>query len=34
MKLGDQILVDEKFPATVSYIELVDEHSGKWIGIE
>ena len=34
MKIGDQILVDGKFPATICYIGLVDEHPGQWIGIE
>jgi hypothetical protein len=34
MKIGDHILVDGKSPATISYIGLVDNHSGQWIGIE
>ncbi|CAF1030325.1 unnamed protein product [Rotaria sordida] len=34
MKIGDNILVDGKFPATILYIGLVDDHPGEWIGIE
>ncbi|CAF1569632.1 unnamed protein product [Adineta ricciae] len=34
MKIGDQILVDGKSPATVRYIGPVDGHPGQWIGIE
>ncbi|CAF0821456.1 unnamed protein product [Rotaria sordida] len=34
MKIGDHILVDGKFPATILYIGLVDDHPGEWIGIE
>ncbi|CAF3760219.1 unnamed protein product [Rotaria sp. Silwood1] len=34
MEIGDNILVDGKYPATILYIGLVDDHSGQWIGIE
>jgi dynactin complex subunit len=34
MKIGDQILVDGKSPATICYIGLVDGHPGQWIGVE
>ena len=34
IKIGDHILVDEKSPATIRYIGLVDDHPGEWIGIE
>lgn len=34
MKIGDNILVDGKIPATICYIGLVDNHPGQWIGVE
>ena len=34
MKIGDHILVDGKYLATIRYIDLVDDHPGQWIGIE
>lgn len=34
MKIGDHILIDGKYSATILYIGLVDNHPGEWIGIE